>query len=393
MRKTRFSASLFCLLLLAAVSGCVELCGQRISWFHDADNDELRILLHYDGIHESAEQRHPQGNEQVPQFVENNNVMLFDWFGTIDLAKERQKLAAGTAEELELDWARLLTSIRPEPIGHYREPDGRVGAAQRVTIPKVSAFIEKLNELISRNLLKAVPSEGEQDPMRQTKKRIRRAAEQGHCWVAIDGHAIRVTVPVHPGEWARQKAVGLDGLAHNVVELLGGDKQKQRGFYRGLQALASLPISYLDQGDSLTIVVSTPDRPGTFRATLRDEYEPSLEKVVIDSVNTNLDAELSAALLDDSLQPSAGVADVLKFGPPEEQVRALMSMAGCKGPTGRRKAVARLTKWAEVFNRDCGLPDAPAGGDDADSTLEAWRAWYAQMKRYPLPDDLDAEER
>ena len=54
MRKFRLSVLVLLGATLLVASGCVELTGQRISWFYDAVQDRLQILIHYDGIHEAS---------------------------------------------------------------------------------------------------------------------------------------------------------------------------------------------------------------------------------------------------------------------------------------------------------------------------------------------------
>ena len=385
MRKTTLTAWTTCLLLLAALSGCVELTGQRIAWFHDLEKDELKILLFYDGVHESASNTEPNGADQIPEFVAGGSVMLFDWYGHINMAEERKKADDPSVPDLERDWARLITSIKVEPVGHYREPDGRVGAAQLVTIPSVSEFLGKLNGLINRGALEDAAPIADGDPMARTQQRIRAAARAGHEWAALDGQAIRVTIPVHPGEWAREKAKRLGETARHAADATLTDEQGRRELRSVIRALTSLPLSYLDEGDSVTIVLGTTKRSGTLRATIRDEYEPSLEKVLVENVKTDLDAELAAAELHRGAKPPPGIAAIRDFGPPEEPVRALLCAAS-SGPEKRKPALEKLRARAAAFNRDHGVPPAPEDDEDAEKYLAAWKEWYGRMKRYPLPD-------
>lgn len=75
----RISISLLALLFIALlmVGSCVELTGQRISWFYDEAKDELLILIHYDGIHDSGSDKNGIGVEQVPKFVESGFPLTF----------------------------------------------------------------------------------------------------------------------------------------------------------------------------------------------------------------------------------------------------------------------------------------------------------------------------
>ena len=81
----------------------------------------------------------------------------------------------------------------------------------------------------------------------------------------------------------------LDDLAHDVVEALTGDRQTQQDFYRSLQVLTSLPVSYIDEGDSLTIVV------GTYNAV---PILPLVSKVLVFS-----DGDIAESFEDEDLRP------------------------------------------------------------------------------------------
>ena len=91
----------------AGRAACVELTGQRILWSYDAVKDEIQILLYYDGIHDSGDDRNGKGLEQVPKFVQDGDFMLLDWpfhFNRVQLQAQAENQAAGP---LERDWAKL----------------------------------------------------------------------------------------------------------------------------------------------------------------------------------------------------------------------------------------------------------------------------------------------
>lgn len=375
---------------LLILPGCVELTGQRITWFYDSLKDELQILIHYDGIHDSGSSQHGEGAEQIAKFVANGDVMILDWPLHLDMADLRTVLQDESKEPLEKDWARLITSIKTQPVGYYREPDGRLGAVQLVTIPKAKDFLRRLNGLINKQLLQDTVSPS--DPMARTIKRIQAAAKEGHQWITLDGHAIRVVIPVHPDEWARQKGEFLDSVARSVAKALGEKaKEEDKNMFRcGLALLTSAPLSYIDQGDRVEFVLGRSKKPSTVRLDIRNEYETSLEKVVADSVKVDLDKTLAEALLDKQAKPSAPLSAILSWGPPEERVRALTAAAGNGDQKQKETAVAQLQSWAERWNRDHGVPQAPQATDKPNDYLAAWKKWYASMKRYPTcakPDD------
>jgi len=116
---------------------------------------------------------------------------------------------------------------------------------------------------------------------------------------------------------------------------------------------------------------------------IRDEYKPNLERTIKEGVKIDLDEQLASALLDAEAEPAAAIADLLRFGPPEDQVRALLAVIEGDDASRRTQAVERLGQWAEAWNGDQGVPEAPAG--DAASDVAAWKTWYAAMKWYPIP--------
>jgi len=364
-------------LLLAP--GCVELTGQRISWFYDAPKDELRILIHYDGIHDSGDDQHGKGLEQVRKFVENGDVMFRDWTGHFEMADFREQLQDPNTKPLEKDLARLVTSIKTEPVGYYREPDGRLGAAQLVTIPKAKAFIRKINALFSRQILE--DETNEEDVMtRILGHQLRAAAKKGHQWLTLDGHALRFTLPVHPDEWLRAKGMFLEQAVED---------QNTRDIKGLIQAISSVPVSYIESSDRVTFVLGRPNMPSTLRMKLQDEYEPSLENVVVETVKVDLDKALAEILLNDRAKPSALLSAVRSFGPPEEHVRALLAAAQNGTDKQKKAAIKRLGSWAKQWNRDHGVPKAPQKVDKLENYLAAWKNWYVQMRQYPVFEETD----
>jgi hypothetical protein len=385
MPTTRRTALLFLFLLplVAAVPACVELTGQRISWSYDPAKDEIQILLFYDGIHDSGNDTSGKGREQVPEFVAQRNVMLLDWIGHVQWDAMRAKAENAGADPLERDWSRLALNIQVEIVGRYREPDGRVGALQRLTIPKARAFVENLNRLISRSIL-----EGPFQVSPRTQARMRAAAERGHTWVALEGNAIRVAVPVDSEQWTVAKAQALWDLGQTVARRLAenADSKEKKGFDDAVRAITSAPISYLEEDDRVEFVVGRRKTPSTLRLTIRDEYEPSLEPVVAEAVKTDLDAALAEAILGAPKTAPPAIRAVLDWGPPEEPVRALLAAAQSNDPARKDAALAKLNARAEAWNAKGCFPEAPTQFAVAANTLEAWKRWYAQVRQYPLPE-------
>lgn len=386
MRRSRFRWRLLAVLLVL-LPGCVQLTGQRITWCYDRAKDELQVLIDYDGIHDSGNDNNGKGTEQIPPFVREGNVMLLDWPFQLDMAELRkkadEKAEKSGPELLERDWARLFLSLKTEAVGYYREPDGRIGAVQRITVPRASEFLAKANGLISRQILEASPVSDE--TMKRTVDRICTAARQGHTWIRLDGQSIRIDVPVHPDEWAGFKVQHLHEAAKCVADFLAPKATThEKVAYLGLlQGLTSAPISYLERDDRVEFVLGRAKTPSTAHFEIRSDYEPSLEKVVAKSVKTNVDQTAADALL----QPNAAACDriraLLDWGPPEDRVRALMSAAQGGDAARKTAAIAQLASWARRWNEEHGVPQAPTiEGGSFDPV--AWNKWYAAMRQYPV---------
>lgn len=387
MRMLRLTSLMLLGAALFLVPACVELTGQRISWFHDEANDELRILIFYDGIHDSGSDKHGKGSEQISQFVKNGDVMIMDWWCHFDMEELRKAADDPDAEAVEREEGRLITtSIRSEPIGYYREPDGRIGAAQLVSIPNLNDFLRRLNTTISVGIT-AAEADDKDAEMPRTSQRMRAVAEDGHQWVTLDGHAILFKIPVHPDEWARYKGKFLRDLFDAVVEALGDD-----GVYADriiMQGLSSVPVSYVDQGDWVTFVLGQRDAPGTLRLAVRDEYEASLEQVVIGEAKVDLDKSLAEKVLGTGSTLSSPLSDILRWGPPEEQIRALIAVAGSDEGEQKEAAIVRLESWAEGWRVDHGIPKAPPKMEDLTSYLLAWAQFYHALKEYPIHEEVE----
>jgi len=388
MRKLRSSILLAGAVLAVVLPGCVELDGQRLSWYYDADRDELLILLCYDGVHDSGDGQYGDGIEQIPTFVKSGDVMLLDWPFHVDREDVRKKANDATLAAHQRALAQAIDACQTEPVGYYREPDGKLGAAQLITIPHATEFVRTLNALVNGELsATAIPPEVD---CARTLQRMQEAARQGHQWITLEGQSIRVVLPVHPGEWDRIKGHAIASFFVWFAEAHAGDAEAEQ--YHAVRSfvalLAGTPLSYIDKSDTVEIVLGRPKTPTTMRMTLRDEYEPSLEGVLRESVKTDLDATLAAALLAPEAAPSSGTGAVVRFGPPEVQVAALLETVKTGEPARRKAAAAKLVDWAKQWNEERATPPAPTELDPDNPDLSAWKAWYAAMKRYPLPDGL-----
>ena len=288
--KTR-TISLASALLLIAAGSCVELTGQRISIRHDEAKDELQILLCHDGIHESPPSRNEEGPKQIPEYVENGDILILDWPGSVKM-KEMRELSTQNPSLPALGalGAAIASSVRSTPAGRYRDPDGRVGAVQLIVISHANEFFAKVNAAYNEQILKETALS--ESPWFWTRHRMEEGARKGQAWLSMEGHSLRFTFPAHPAEWARGKAAYVKGLLEAMQESKEGRNNDNRaGFF--MQLLALSPLSLDESSEAVSIRLGNPKRPLPLRFSLRDVYNSRLEMTVAAAVQTDLDEALA----------------------------------------------------------------------------------------------------
>lgn len=383
---------------LLFVSGCVELRGQRITIKYDAATDVTTILICYDGVHESAN-NDTKGADQIPKFVAKGDVMIVDWWGLIELDRKRDD---ATPTESAM-WESLRKNMSTRAVGHYRDADGAIGATQVVTIKNTKDVLNAINAAISA---KAIESQADADAsMKRTMEKMAAAAKAGHRWIAMEGNALRVTLPMDEREWAVMKARGLKSIIedmrqHVAAEVqakndppLGGppakpedaDAKKSPSIDNYLRALTAAPISIEESKGLVKFTIGDPAQPATLRFAVRDRYNATLEKPLTDAVPANFDDRLAAALLAEKPDDAAkGLLELSAWGPPEDAPRALLRVAANKDDANRAKATDALNAWAKKWNKEHGTPDAPVFEDVKQFDAEKWREWLKMMTKYPL---------
>lgn len=383
---------------LLFASGCVELRGQRITIKYDAATDVTTILICYDGVHESAN-NDTKGADQIPKFVAKGEIMIVDWWGHIDLDRKRDD---ATPTEAAM-WESLRKNMSTRAVGHYRDADETIGAAQVVTIKNTKDVLKAINAMISA---KVIESQADADEAsKRTMARMAAAAKAGHPWIAMEGNALRVTLPVDEREWAVLKAKSLKGIVddlrkHITAEVqakteppLGGppskpedaEANKSPSVDNYVNALTAAPISMEESKGVVKFTIGDPAQPTTLRFTVREKYNPTLEKALTDAVPVNYDEKLAAAGLAEKPDDAAkGLLELAAWGPPEDVPRALVRVAASKDDANRAKAIDALNTWAKKWNKERGTPDAPVFEEVKQFDAEKWRDWLKMMAKFPL---------
>ncbi len=386
--KIQYWRPLVAFALMACLASCVELTGQRISWFYDQPRDELRILIHYDGVHDSGHHEHGEGAQQLGSFVEHGDILFLDWPFHLKMNEAREVAQDPEQPEHERQLAELIASgIKASPIGRYQEPGGSHGAAQLVAIPNASGFVKQLNGLINGWLLDNASEGAGDDRWSRTFQRAQAAAQAGHAWFRLSPEAITLQIPVDEYEWALQKG----RLVKDFLEDLENAGSRSQIWY-WLGALSSGPISYTLLDGAVEFSIRQSPGQNTLRFALGNTYEPSLEEALAQAVPADLDQAVAQALLGEGGPAPAGVEAVMAWGPAEDQPRALIHAIQQRKAEEQQAAVARLEKWAQSWNQTYRFPPAPEPMEPLEDYLAAWSVWYRQMKRFPMFDPRVEEE-
>ncbi|MCK6482039.1 MAG: hypothetical protein L6R43_18405 [Planctomycetes bacterium] len=400
-RRLRLPILAFLLLFLAS---CVEVDGQRITLSYDREADVLRLLLHYDGIHDKEDGK--KGADQLATFVAEGDLMLLDWYGHVEMAELRKEAGKEPGfPALGAFKAALVDSVKCTVVGHYRDHRGTLGALQLVEVRRASALVRKANAALNEAILGRIP----ESEWARTADRMRPGAAEEKQWIFLDGHSVGISFPAHPAEWSRNKvefiADGVKETARKVADLdarvaeeapeevvevpveagmeppsaaeaeASSEERERRqarerrsaeagaGFFG--QFLGMSPVAIVETAESVMVRIGDPGRPSTFRFRLRDEELANMDAAVLGVAPRSLDDALADRLLGGPVPEDPGVRADLEWGPPEEAVRALLARAASSSGERRKAALDGLVAFAARWNREVGIPRAPAPGETA----------------------------
>ncbi|MHC5065121.1 MAG: hypothetical protein ACYTG5_14235 [Planctomycetota bacterium] len=249
-----------------------------------------------------------------------------------------------------------------------------------ITIEKVSEFVGDLNLLINQMVL-ADKNEAEITDMPRTWQLFRAVAMQSHKWISLDGQAIRFTMPIDSDELIQAKKQGLKEIFKDLIREHAREESDGIQLDKMLTSLlSSAPISYLEEEDALTLQLGTRRGAHTLRLDLRENYEPSLEEVVMKAVRSDLDARLAGVLIDgEHLSATSHLQALLTWGPPEVPIRALLNCLDADDEDRRAQAQAILRERAQTWNQAKRTPAAPADDEDPAAYRDAWQTWYRSV--------------
>ncbi len=386
-----------CVLLLTVsillLTGCLEIVGQRITIHHDAAKDELNILIQYEGIHDSGNDQFGNGAEQVANAVTHGHFMLFDWPFHIQPEQVKENVDNDAMPPaLRSFLKRFGETVTVKTLGHHRDPQARIGGSQLVTIRQAKAFIKSANAALSAIYIEQ-NREAENAPIEfvRTMPLVMAAAKNDHQWLALDGHALRFEMPIHPREWAALKAMGLKETFANIQRMttlaLPNREREEGNLMRVIQLLSASAITFSDVDGMLSIRLGNTKKTSTLRIDHGKPYLPNLEAAVTKASPGDFDEAMLKVMVGDKPAKDAELyAALATWGPPEDRVRGLMRAVRGNDPALAAKAAKALEDFAQKWNTDEGYPLAPRSMADTDEYLQAWAKWYEKMLRFPMDE-------
>lgn len=253
----------------------------------------------------------------------------------------------------------VLEQVTTHSLGTFRDVDRRIGAVQGIEISGISRLLPMVNAAISADLIK-----------NNEEHVALEAAMNGHSWIRLDGHALVGSWPVDPADWAYEKQDVFQDLA--------------------TKGPLMVPLSLIDEGDEITVILGKSREPNIVRRIVEDEYEPSLEAVIEESVSERYDPKMASLLLGDARnlekQDVYWLEKIIEWGPPEEQVRAVLTVARDVNHKRHLDAFAWLKTWGDEWNRAQASPEAPERNANPHPAayVRAWEEWYRSMVYFPL---------
>ncbi|TVQ78368.1 MAG: hypothetical protein EA380_06170 [Phycisphaeraceae bacterium] len=376
------------MLVCVLATGCLELTGQRFSIWYDKESDELSVLIWYDGPHSPQDVDEAVAERMVSGFLGDGTkgaIMLFNSYAMIgdDFfdQEEAEEVPYLYMESVNKFVAKIHSSVDRKILGMYRDPQGRVGVAQLVTVRGASELLPMINAMINDRILlvHADMEDAEEEAalaregFARTNARIVEAAQRGHDWVTITKDGLVLEVPVDRAERSRLRAMIAVWILESARYFEGEDWKHQ------VRSLASLPISISDHRNSYRLTLST-DAPLRIRTVLRGEYDDNLAHSIERRVRRNLDLEVGAALMGDAAA-DIEASLIVEYGHPEDHMRALLAVARDEEHPLHERAWASLGAWSERWNRDVGHPESPLHGEvvGRDALLDAWNEWHIEI--------------
>ena len=177
-----FAPSIFVLVLCFGLSSCIEFENQKIIFNHNPENDELHLVIRYQGIFGNLEQdQNSQKSpsdiaskdslnqkqiEQIESVLQEKRAFFFsNWIFEYspktlpqlleDIIKRNDN---GRFDKPEQDLIKaLIENVELQNVGFYKNGQGQLCGAQTLNIQNFSKVIELSNHVIRRQTIAHIP--------------------------------------------------------------------------------------------------------------------------------------------------------------------------------------------------------------------------------------------
>lgn len=282
--------SLFALLPLLCVTGCLEFEDQTLSYRYDTHTDTLRIFQDYHGIFgaDDVAKVTDAEAEELDSVLKGQRTFFFaNWIMEYNREQLRERLEelkdpekrreTKQPETAIVRYEKLMTlaldNVRMENDGFYLDAKGRLCGNQKVTVTGVSKLIAAGNEAL-REMIRA--EAGKLETSAEQKAVLLKAERGPGDFIRLQGNAISVRFPTTQDEFAKWMGSPPDD-GRQLKEF-----RRQGGRITMTNDLATFSLGVpTDVVTTLTLPVATkPYVPNAVdavrkRTSIREKFDPS----------------------------------------------------------------------------------------------------------------------
>ncbi|HSH96192.1 MAG TPA: hypothetical protein VK968_18750 [Roseimicrobium sp.] len=205
--KTKIPLFFFALCLL---TGCIEFATQTLSYRHDEKTDTLYIFQDYQGIFGASKTNglEPDEIEQLASVVKGGRTFFFNnWITEYNQTTAKELLAKEKGEidkdpEYEAAIRALaglaVENIRVENVGLYKNKEGQLCGAQRITIQHVSRLLTAVNKTIPYAAKELAKEDGKSEAEKQLLLKYANSEEPA---IQLKGNQIKVRFPLSSADY------------------------------------------------------------------------------------------------------------------------------------------------------------------------------------------------
>ncbi|MGY8712798.1 MAG: hypothetical protein ACKVJ1_02870 [Verrucomicrobiia bacterium] len=254
--KSFTPSTLLILFTCFALSSCMEFENQELVYSHDAEKDELRITLRYQGIFGNINNGHNSQNDpddygtkdklnqkqigQLESVLKEKRAFFFsNWifeYNPKSLSEMLESIIKNNVQgkfgqpEKDLIEA-LIKNVEVQNIGLYEDNKGRVCGAQALRIQNFAHILELTNQVIRRQTKAHIPQMREELEKKivknafssETINLIEKKIEEGFSFIQLDGNLLTLQTPMVHADKERIAESMLQDLPSGARIDLSGD--------------------------------------------------------------------------------------------------------------------------------------------------------------------------